>query len=136
GFIDPRSTARELLDEVEEQIEQGTIAVEFLRPPTRRALRDSKRPAIHLLHFDGHGTFRPDQQAPAGSAGTSTEEGLLAFEDEEGKLDLVEASEVAQVLQDSGVHLVLLDACRSAMSSDEALSSVAARLIRSGVDAV
>ena len=54
---------------------------------------------------------------------TSTGEGLLAFEDEEGKLDLVEASEVAQVLQDSGVHLVLLDACQSAMSSDEALSS-------------
>ena len=48
----------------------------------------------------------------------------------------MKASEVAQVLQDSGVHLVLLDACQSAMSSDVALSSVAARLIQSGVDAV
>jgi tetratricopeptide (TPR) repeat protein len=140
GFIDPRGIARELLDEVQEQVDRGTIAVEFLRPPTLHALRhrlgDANRPPIHLLHFDGHGAFRPDQLSADGLLLSGTGEGLLAFEDEEGKLDLVEAADLAQVLQDSGVHLVLLDACQSAMSSDEALSSVAARLIKSGVDAV
>src|SRR6266702_1871238 len=39
GFIDPRSTARELLDEVQQQVEAGAIALEFLRPPTLRAPR-------------------------------------------------------------------------------------------------
>src|SRR2546430_13776396 len=61
GFVDPRGIARELLDEVQEQVEKGTIAIEFLRPPTLHALRtrlaDPKRHPIHLLHFDGHGAF-------------------------------------------------------------------------------
>jgi CHAT domain-containing protein len=44
---------------------------------------------------------------------------------------------VAQVLLDSGVRLVVLTACQSAMgSSDDAFGSVAAQLIRSGIDAV
>jgi hypothetical protein len=102
GFIDPRSIARELLDEVQEQVEQGTIAVEMLRPPTlsalRRRLGDPKRPPIHILHFDGHGAFRPDQLSQNGLVLSGTGEGLLAFEDDEGKLDLVQAETVAQVL--------------------------------------
>jgi hypothetical protein len=140
GFIDPRGIARELLDEVQEQVETGTIAVEFLRPPTLPALRkrlaDAARPPIHLLHFDGHGAFRPDQLAADGLTLAGQGEGLLAFEDAEGQLDLVKAEEVVQVLQDSGVRLAVFTACRSAMSSDEALSSVAAHLIKSGIDAV
>ena len=55
--------------------------------PCEPVLKDSKRPAIHLLHFDGHGTFRPDRQGFLhGSVRTSTGEGLEAFEDKEGKL--------------------------------------------------
>src|SRR2546427_5376660 len=56
GFVDPRSVAHELLDEMQEQVESGAVELEFLRPPTLQALRarlsDSKRP-IHVLHFDG-----------------------------------------------------------------------------------
>jgi len=49
----------------------------------------------------------------------------------------VKAENVAQVLQDSGVRLAVLTACQSAMgAADDAFSSVAAQLIRSGVDAV
>src|SRR2546421_179729 len=59
GFIDPRGIARELLDELQEQGEMGAIELEFLRPPTvkalRKRLRDKKR-QVHVLHFDGHGT--------------------------------------------------------------------------------
>ena len=41
-----------------------------------------------------------------------------------------------QVLQDSDVKLAVLDACQSAMSAtDDAFSSVAARIIQGGVDA-
>src|SRR5216683_7316840 len=38
-FIDPRSIARELLDEVQQQVDKGAIALEFLRLPTLPALR-------------------------------------------------------------------------------------------------
>lgn len=66
GFVDPRGIARELLDEVQPAIEEGTIAVEVLRPPTLSALqerlRDAKRPAVHILHFDGHGVFAEAKQ--------------------------------------------------------------------------
>src|SRR5713226_7768389 len=48
GFVDPRGIARELLEEIAPQVEAGTVALEFLRPPTlpalRQRLRDSKRP--------------------------------------------------------------------------------------------
>jgi len=66
GFVDPRGIARELLDEVQPQIAAGAIALEFLRPPTRAALRErlGQSPPIHILHFDGHGTF-DETQCPA-----------------------------------------------------------------------
>ncbi len=141
GFIDPRSTARELLDEVQGQVEAGAIALEFLRPPTLRALRarlrNPKLPEVQVLHFDGHGVFgeKQDRQGKAQSGGKP--QGMLAFEDDEGKLDLVEANDVAQVLQDSGVRLAVLDACQSALgAAGDAFSSVATRLIQGGVDAV
>ncbi|HEY1353099.1 MAG TPA: CHAT domain-containing protein [Ktedonobacteraceae bacterium] len=131
GFVDPRSIARELLEEVAEQVEQGAIALEFLRPPTLPALRQrlsgAKRPAIHVLHFDGHGFFDTGKNG----------QGMLAFEDEHGQLDPVRAGDVSQVLQDSSVRLAVLTACQSALgAADDVFSSVAAQFIRSGVDAV
>lgn len=128
GFVDPRSIARELFDELGSQIEAGAIELEFLRPPTLAALqtrlRKRKRP-VHILHFDGHGTFGAAKQ------------GMLAFEDEEGRLDAVKAETLTGTLQDSGVHLVILTACQSAMSTEENIfSSVAAQLIGRGVAAV
>ncbi len=146
GFVDPRGIARELLDEVQEQVLAGTMALEFLRPPTLRALRtrlsDSKRPSIHVLHFDGHGTFGEKLEEGGGfllSSKQGIEEvmGKLAFEDEDGKLELVKGSDLAQILQNSGIRLAILTACESAMSaSDDAFSSMAAQLIQSGLDAV
>jgi CHAT domain-containing protein len=141
GFVDPRSVGRELLDEVQEHIDEGTIAVEFLRPPTLQALRtrlaDARRPPIHVLHFDGHGTFRSESVSRDGLRLRDGEQGMLLFENDEGKRDLVKAEDLGDVLQDTGVKLAVLNACQSAISSTEdAFSSVAARLIKSGVDAV
>lgn len=141
GFVDPRSIAREMLDAVQGQLDAGTIAVEFLRPSTLRALRerlsDTKRPPIHILHFDGHGAFGVESDGEEQQHPNNRKQGMLAFEDEDGKLDLVAAKRVAQVLQDSAVKLTVLTACQSAKSNEEdAFSSVAAQLIRSGIDAV
>jgi len=139
GFVDPRGIARELLDEVQPQIEAGAVALEFLRPPTLAALRErlSQQPPIHILHFDGHGTF-DDAPAPVdGQRLQGGAQGKLAFEDDDGKCDLVEAERLAQLLQDSGVRLAVLTTCQSAQgAADDLFSSVAARLIRSGVDGV
>src|SRR6266567_1758971 len=141
GFVDPRGIARELLDEVQEHVEEGTIAVEFLRPPTLPALRarlsNAKLPAIQVLHFDGHGAFEAETPPQDGLRLRSGQQGMLAFENDEGKLHLVEAGELAQVLQDSGVWMAVLTACQSALgAADDAFSSVAARLIQGGVSAV
>jgi tetratricopeptide (TPR) repeat protein len=143
GFADPRSIARELLDEVQPAIDAGTIAVEFLRPPTLLALqerlRDTKRPPIHILHFDGHGIFGDGQRTPQADPHLlqGGRQGMLVFETEEGMLDLVKAEDLAQTLQDSGVQLAVLTACQSAMgSTEDVFSSVAARLIQGGIKAV
>src|SRR5437763_7722802 len=108
GFVDPRGIARELVDEVQGQIEAGAIELEFLRPPTRKALRarlaDLKRPPIHILHFDGHGTFDDDVVEQDGLHLSGGKQGMLCFENDEGRLDLVKAEDIAQVLQYSGVR--------------------------------
>ncbi|MFL5704999.1 MAG: CHAT domain-containing protein, partial [Ktedonobacteraceae bacterium] len=129
GFVDPRSLARELLDEMQGQIEGGAVELEFLRPPTlaalRARLRDQGRP-IQVLHFDGHGIFEGGMK-----------HGLLAFEDDRGQLDLVRAEQLAGVLRGSRVRLVVLTACQSAVSAaDNPFSSIAGRLIQCGINAV
>jgi CHAT domain len=143
GFLDPRGIARELLEEVQAASEAGTIAIEFLRPPTLSALQqrlgDPTRPAIHILHFDGHGTFgtAPAPRSTDPHLLRAGAQGMLAFETEEGTLDPVKAEDLAQTLQDSGVQLAVLTACQSAMgSAEDIFSSVAARLIRGGIKAV
>ncbi len=133
GFVDPRSIALELLDEVHNLIERGDIGagdieLEFLRLPTLDALRRrlNSEPPIHVLHFDGHGTFNEKDK-----------QGTLSFEDEDGLLYAVTSEEIAQVLQGSGVQLMVMTACKSAVGSlESAFSSVATRLIKGGVDAV
>jgi len=90
-----------------------------------------------VLHFDGHGAFEAEQISKEGLLLGGEGKGVLAFENEEGKLDDVDAERLAQVLLDSGVQLAVFNACQSAMgSSDDALSSVAGRLIRGGIAAV
>lgn len=140
GFMDPRGVARELLDEMENQVQAGMVALEFLRPPTLSALRnrleDTTRP-VHIMHFDGHGIFEGEAVGQSGVSKSGGGQSKLAFEHEGGTLDLVDAGKLAQVLQDSGVRLAVLDACQSAMGSGtDAFSSVATRLIQGGVDNV
>jgi len=142
GFVDPRGIARELLEEVAPQVEAGTITLEFLRPPTLPALRkrltDRKLPAVQVLHFDGHGAFGDVWMSRDGlHLRSSGPRGMLAFENEEGKQELVSAEDLAQVLQDSGVRLAVFTACQSAQGAmDDVFSSVAARLLKGGIDAV
>lgn len=140
GFIDQRAIAKELLDEVQSQVAEGRLEVELLRPPTldalRERLRDTRNP-VHILHFDGHGAFAGTPEGSDTHALEGRPQGLLAFEDDAGKMDLVAADMLGNVLQAAGVRLAVLTACQSAVGdAEDAFSSVAGRLIKGGVDAV
>lgn len=128
GFIDPRSIAGPLLDALQEIPEQ--VEVEFLRPPTLNALdarlRDPHQPRVHIVHFDGHGVF--DKTIGLG---------FLLFEDEQQAMDRVDAERLGTLLNESGVPLMVLNACQSGQPDERnPLASVASRLIESGVGGV
>jgi hypothetical protein len=91
----------------------------------RRALRDEEP---HILHFMGHGDFRP-----------ATGEGLLLFRDGNGRQE-VPGKNLADLLKDFGIRLVVLNACRSAqmprLDGQSPYATVGAALSLSGVPAV
>jgi tetratricopeptide (TPR) repeat protein len=128
GFIDPRADALALLEALDAI---GNAAeVEFLYPPTLAALtkrlRDKHAPAIHVVHFDGHGVY----DARLGL-------GYLLFENDTHHQDLVDANRLGTLLSDCKVPLMVLSACQSAMQKEtNPYGSVAARLIRAGVGSV
>ena len=155
GFIDPRADAKAVLAAALNEETLGRFEVEFLRPPTLDNLikrlecraQYRKSPAVDVLHFDGHGVFTPlDASQQAGSSHSAETKkadgdphfmGYLLFEDMEGKNHLVDASTLGDMLTQQNVVLVVLSACQSAMmGGDEAMSSVAARLIHAGMPAV
>jgi len=107
NFLDPRSSAQALLDAVEPL--GSRVVVEFLYPPTLAALtrrvRDPKQPPVHVVHFDGHGVYVPQ-----------TGLGYLLFENDEHKEHLVNADDLGTLLNDTGVPLMVLDACQTAKS--------------------
>lgn len=128
GFIDPRAITRPLLDAVAGLGED--VVVEFLDRPTLTALsqrlRDRKAPPVHVVHFDGHGVY--DKVLGLG---------YLLFEKENFKSDRVDANRLGTLLNQTGVPLMVLNACQSAAQDDaNPYASVAARLIRSGVGSV
>ena len=121
GFIDPRSIATPLLNELDSMPEH--FEVEFLRPPTLKALderlRDETKPRIHIVHFDGHGVYNK-------TIGL----GFLLFEDDDYKDDPVDAEQLGTLLNKSGIPLMVLNACQSAQPDDRnPFASVASRLI-------
>ena len=82
----------------------------------------------HVLHFVGHGGYD-----------TTSDEGLLAFVGADGRADYVEASRLADLLNESKPtpRLVVLNSCSSGTASAEDLfSGTAATLVHSGIHAV
>ncbi|MEZ0449390.1 CHAT domain-containing protein [Cellulomonas sp. ICMP 17802] len=82
----------------------------------------------HVLHFIGHGGYDAD-----------TDEGVLAFVGKDGRADYVEASSLADLLDEAEVtpQLVVLNSCQSgAVGAVDPFSGTAAALVRSGIHAV
>jgi hypothetical protein len=144
GFLDPRADAQPVLEAIEKQA-PGRVSYEFLRPATLKALlerlEDRDKPAVDILHFDGHGVFdregglpkrvalarriarveevlRENEAAPWPDADCPPNTGYLLFESPEGHSDFVSAEKVGANLNRHKVALVILSACQSAAVGD------------------
>ncbi|HEX3529740.1 MAG TPA: CHAT domain-containing protein [Thermoanaerobaculia bacterium] len=107
----------------------GLIEVERLERPTPAALESRLRTGqpVHVLHFVGHGGFSELRG-----------EGVLVFEDEEGKGVPVGGPSLAYLLQDHpSLRLAVLNACNGARGSEEnTFAGTAQVLVQHGVPAV
>lgn len=165
GFIDPRADPRAVLDAIDEYA-PDRVTVEFLHPATLNALHarldDDKKPAVDILHFDGHGVFRVvseddvkkeeslygksvlseivKQRASRGEgqSGKPVGIGFLIFENDLGKKQYISAEDLGTNLYKKGVSLVVLSACQTASLDEEGdpMASVAGRLTSTGTPAI
>jgi tetratricopeptide (TPR) repeat protein len=122
------------------------LDLDVLRPATFRRLSEVLRAAhgggrpYHVVHFDGHGTWRDLEDLGFASGGTgggagpgvalsrdrhgvsvagpvrSGQHGYLLFEDPQGaeNRQLVDGPALGRLLADAGVPVLVLNACRSA----------------------
>src|SRR5579859_7642817 len=140
------------------------IRIEILRPGTYRALENHLRETTaqhgegyyHVVHFDVHGAVLSHEQLQKGRqanrlvynqrygrADIQPYEGVKAFlsfesEQEDGKSDLVEASELTNLLLTHHVPITILNSCQSGMPTGERQpeTSLGSRLMQAGVQLV
>ena len=108
--------------------QRGLLELTWLEGQTwRHLMRAMRLGPWHVFHFIGHGGFDP-----------ATEEGALAFSNEAGRMHLLRARGLAELLDDHyPLRLVFLNSCEGARGSEsDAFSSTAATLVRRGVPAV
>jgi formylglycine-generating enzyme required for sulfatase activity len=108
-------------------LDDGWVEVDWLAPPTWRALQRALRRAVyHVFHFVGHGEFD-----------RLREEGGLIFEDPGGQADRLPAGKLARLLADHrSLRLAMLNACESAyLEGNDPFASTAATLVRAGIPA-
>jgi hypothetical protein len=128
---DQLDTAREqeLLEEaLADPIADGRVELTVLEKPTLSALqRTLARQPVHILHYIGHGGF--DGQ---------TDQGVLLFEDDQGRGKRIGAGSLGTILHDHDpLRLVVLNACEGARSgTDDPFAGVAPKLAQRGAPAV
>ncbi len=108
--------------------QRGLVQLTWLPGQTwREVLRAMQGGPWHIFHFIGHGSFDP-----------LSDEGMIAFADEQGQADLFRATQLARLLADHrSLRLVVLNACESAKSGrHDVFSSAAAKLVGHGIPAV
>ncbi|HYN22847.1 MAG TPA: CHAT domain-containing protein [Thermoanaerobaculia bacterium] len=124
----------------------GEVSLDVLRPPTfaelKRKLEEAREAGepYHILHFDGHGAFG---KRVGGGAGNPLRyqpaaQGFLVFEKESGDEDPVSAEQVAPLLAEAKVPLLVFNACQSGQIEGGAgpEAAVATRLLEGGAAAV
>jgi tetratricopeptide (TPR) repeat protein len=154
-----RTISRPLIEVIENS--HLPVNVELLRPGTYEALskhlEEKGAGYYHILHFDGHGALmtyeqveqpnEPEQYFYKGRYGRGDikpfegVKAFLAFEQEEaGKVDLVEATEFAELLTGKSIPVCLLNACQSGKQienvEDYRETSLGSRLMAAGMQMV
>ena len=129
--VELRAVANRLLQDLGE--DRARFSIKALRPPTfeqlQKELTDAKeagRP-YHIVHFDGHGIYADLTKTKLDSWVSSLssvtlggpkrgKHGYLLFEHPgENKMRPVDGQALGQLLHDSGVPVLVLNACQSAM---------------------
>lgn len=113
-----RSVAKRLLKGLGEG-QREIISLEVLRPPTFEQLGHMLRAAkangepFHIVHFDGHGSY---------GFGDHEDRGYLMFENPvlDGNLDPVDGARLGNLLAETDVPALILNACRSAHAAPPA----------------
>jgi WD40 repeat protein len=107
----------------------GLVELEWLEQATLEKLesRFSEPDDIHVLHYIGHGAYNED-----------TENGILALENDEGRVDDVSGTRLGEMLQDKrSLRLVVLNSCEGARASRvDPFSGVATSLLEFDIPAV
>ncbi len=134
--INFQTIARPMLEALKPIKKQVNLTV--LRPPSLKQFEaelNARKGFYHIVHFDGHGDFQADSKTVQTQYGKSGE-GVLVFEDNDGKPEIVTAREIAQYLTDCRVPMFILNACKSGQAGEEAFSSVAGQLVKLGAKGV
>jgi tetratricopeptide (TPR) repeat protein len=114
---------------------RGQVDLVVLRPPTLAALGEELNRAAgagtpyQVVHFDGHGAFQGLKTSDLG-------EGVLVFEHPSGGPQAVPAKQIARLLADSRVPVVVLNACQSGAVGKQLEAAVATSLLAAGVASV
>jgi tetratricopeptide (TPR) repeat protein len=135
GYIDHRLSALPLVEAAEQM--PGQIALHILREPTYAHLQAELARAqqagtpYHVVHFDGHGVYDPQQGL-----------GALCFEHASDvgqpgarRHELIHTNRLGPLLHQHRIPLVFLEACQSAQAGS-ATESVATALLKVGVASV
>jgi hypothetical protein len=106
-------------------IERGLVHLTISEQSSGIGLLNDLRRGVHVWHFIGHGVFN------AFSAN-----GSLAFENESGDTDLIDAKRLRILLEPTSVRLAILNACETGRFSLDPLLGIAPALVRAGIPAV
>lgn len=108
--------------------DSGQMELHWLEQPSLSSLlRELRRDTYHIFHYIGHGSY--DERA---------EEGVLLFEDEEGRGRPVSGDKLGMVLHDfTSLRLAILNACEGARTArSDPFAGVAHALVRRDIPAV
>jgi hypothetical protein len=106
-------------------IRRGLVSLTISEQATGIGLLNDLRRGVHIWHFIGHGIFN-----------ASAANGSLAFENESGDTDLIDAKRLRILLEQSTVRLAILNACETGRFSLDPLLGIAPAMVRAGIPAV
>jgi len=106
-------------------VERGLVHLMISEQATGIGLLNDLRRGVHVWHFIGHGVFN-----------AHAANGSLAFENESGDTDMIDAKRLRILLEENSVRLAVLNACETGRFTLDPLLGIAPALVRAGIPAV